>query len=153
MRITALELAARYVYPAVKRRLAEKLAARGLSQAQIARLLGVTQSAVSRYLSAQRGRYDVTFSRDIDEELERVAEALLQGRLNRYCLHLELTRITILVLARGYACELHARLDPSVDPAACKTCPTLFRGLEESAKGCLGRGESGRGDEGEGRDG
>ncbi|ALL00388.1 hypothetical protein Pyrde_0338 [Pyrodictium delaneyi] len=127
MKINAFELASRYVYPSVRRRLVEKLSEKGLTQTEIAKLLRITQSAVSRYLSVERGHaLDLKSYSDIDEQLEKLAEEIVSRKPDEYHIHYQLVRITLEVLRRGYACQLHAMVDPGLDPAKCRACIELF---------------------------
>lgn len=73
---TKNELAYRYVYPAVKRRLVEILYNEyKLTQQEIARLLYISQSTASRYKNlARRGLIDLSKFKDIDEEIHRLAK-------------------------------------------------------------------------------
>ncbi len=127
MKINAFEVAARYVYPAVRRRLVEILREKGLSQGRIAKLLHITQSAVSRYLSMRRGHLiNVAKFRDIDTLLRNLANQIMTDEPDEYTIHKLLIKATLEVLARGYACSIHARVDPSIDPSKCGICTTLF---------------------------
>ncbi|BES80495.1 transcriptional regulator [Pyrodictium abyssi] len=137
MKINAFEVASRYVYPSVRRRLVEKLSEKGLTQTEIARLLHITQSAVSRYLSVERGyALDLKPYPDIDAQLEQLAKEIVSKRPDEYQIHYHLVRISIEVLSRGYACKLHATIDPGLDPRRCRACTELFRPTQpESAKG------------------
>ncbi len=136
MKVTAFELAARYIYPSLKRRLAQLLYERGLSQTRIAALLGASQSSISRYLSEQRGvGFDPSRYPDVEALLSRIAEVLVEKGGDEYLTHCLLTLATIEVLRRGYACELHARLDKGLDPERCRLCLRLF---ERVSLECLG---------------
>ncbi|AEM38542.1 transcriptional regulator, XRE family [Pyrolobus fumarii 1A] len=127
MKTNAFEVAYRYVYPSVRKRLVEKLSEKGLTQTEIAKLLHITQSAVSRYLSAERGApLDLKPYPDIDAELEQLAQEILSSHPDEYQIHYHLVRISLEVLRRGYACQLHATIDPGLDPKKCKTCIILF---------------------------
>lgn len=50
------ESAVKYKVPAIKAELARKLKKEGKSQKEIAKLLGVTEAAISQYLSGKRAR-------------------------------------------------------------------------------------------------
>ena len=136
MKVNAFEVAARYVYPAVRRRIVEILREEGLSQEAIARLLHVTQSAVSRYLSMKRGYYiDLSRYPDVDGYLRRIATEILETEPDEYCVHALLVKATLVVLAKGYACSLHAKIDPSIDPRRCRVCiEILSRALAEELR-------------------
>jgi len=133
LRVNAFEVAARYVYPAVRRRIVEILRSMGLSQREIARLLHVTQSAVSRYLSMERGKsLDLSRYRDVDSYLRKLALEIASKHPDEYCIHALLVKATLIVLARGYACRIHAEIDPSIDPKRCKVCAKILAKALES---------------------
>ncbi|WP_297064396.1 helix-turn-helix domain-containing protein [Thermococcus sp.] len=127
MKVTAFEVASRYVYPSLRRRLVEHLRNKGLKQVEIAELLHVTQSAVSRYLNMDRGSMiDVSKFSDIDRELEELADEILESHPGEYVIHRRLIEIALKMLGRGYVCTFHSRIDPEVNPAECRICIELF---------------------------
>ncbi|WP_456423878.1 transcriptional regulator [Thermococcus sp.] len=127
MKVTAFEVASRYVYPSLRRRLVEHLREKGLRQREIAGLLHVTQSAVSRYLNMDRGALiDISKFRDIDRDLKRLADEIIEFRPSEYEIHTELIRIALKMLGKGYVCSFHASIDPGVNPAECRVCIELF---------------------------
>ena len=127
MRTSAFEVASRYVYPALRRRLVEHLREKGLKQTEIAGLLSITQSAVSRYLKEERGkRIDVSSFPDIDEKLRNLADLVVEERPTEYEIHTELVKISLEFLGKGYGCPFHAEIDPGIDPNECRVCLELF---------------------------
>ncbi len=98
-----------------------------MSQVEIAKLLSITQSAVSRYVEGNRGTYiDVSKYEDIEKELRALAHKIARKRIDIYGIQLELSRITMVFLGKGYACFLHSELDKNIDPSKCRTCIILF---------------------------
>ena len=132
MKITALEVASRYVYPSVRRRLVEILYFDfKLNQVEIATILKLTQSAVSRYLQGNRGNFlNIKKFQDIDSEIKKLVERIVKKRLNAYDIHSELTRITLLLLSKGYGCAFHHQIDEDIDIKLCKTCLRLFKNIK-----------------------
>ncbi|KPU62732.1 transcriptional regulator [Thermococcus sp. EP1] len=127
MKINAFEAAAKYVYPSLRRRLVEILYKKGLTQVQVAELLHITQSAVSRYIKMNRGALvEVEKFKDIDEELMELADRILKERPNEYYIHSELVKIALKMLGKGYVCSFHSKVDPEVDPAMCNICLDIF---------------------------
>jgi len=127
MRVNAFEVASRYVYPSLRRRLVELLREKGLKQTEIAELLHLTQSAVSRYLNMDRGALiDVSKFEDIDESLRELADFILLSRPDEYTIHMKLVEIALKLLGKGYACSFHAKIDPEVNPSECRICISLF---------------------------
>ena len=127
MKTNAFEVASRYVYPSLRRRLVEHLRERGLKQTEIAELLHITQSAVSRYLREERGRLiDVSSFPDIDGKITELAERIISERPGEYEIHTELVKLSLEFLGKGYGCSFHAEIDPEIDPKECRVCIELF---------------------------
>ncbi|MGB9785697.1 MAG: transcriptional regulator [Infirmifilum sp.] len=56
----------------------------GLTQIQIARLLGVSQSSISRYINQQRGKWTaMSASKDLEEKIQEVTKLLIDKKINR----------------------------------------------------------------------
>ncbi|WP_175059900.1 transcriptional regulator [Thermococcus sp. 2319x1] len=127
MKTNAFEAVARYVYPSLRRRLVEILREKGLNQIQIANLLYITQSAVSRYLRMNRGALiEVEKFPDIDERLKGLAEMIIKEKPDEYYIHGELVKIAIEMLGKGYVCSFHSTVDPEIDPKLCRICIETF---------------------------
>jgi len=129
MKVTAFEIASRYVYPSLRRRLVEILYKEyKLTQVKIASLLHITQSAVSRYLKQGRGALiNVSEFDDIDRELKALAKMIIEERPNEYKIHLELVKIALVMLGKGYICAFHGKIDDEIDVSECHTCIDLFK--------------------------
>ena len=83
------EIEAWYVIPAIRRGFVKSMVKKGLSQTQVARKLGLTDAAVSQYMSDKRGA-DVKLSRNVQAEINKSAEVLMKGsnvmkELQRVC--------------------------------------------------------------------
>ena len=66
------------VLPCIRRRLAEKLKEKGLSQRNIAQKIGVSEAAVSQYFSNKRGKHS-SFNHKMENEFNQSAEAVFKG--------------------------------------------------------------------------
>jgi len=127
MKTNAFEVASRYVYPSLRRRLVEILYENGLKQTEIAQLLHITQSAVSRYLRMDRGALiDIKAFPDIDIQIRHLAKEIIEGGLDEYEIHAELVKLSLTMLGKGYVCQFHSKIDPEVNPAECNVCLELF---------------------------
>ncbi|AMM54670.1 transcriptional regulator [Pyrococcus kukulkanii] len=127
MKVSAFEVASRYVYPSLRRRLVQVLREKGLKQDEIAELLHITQSAVSRYLRKDRGALiDVEQFKDIDEKVGEIAEWVIEERPSEYEIHKALVKLTLEMLGRGYVCSFHSLIDPTLNPEECNVCLELF---------------------------
>ena len=124
---TPYEVFSGFVMPRLRVLVAHKLSSRGASQHKIARLLGVSQAAVNRYLSQDpRSIYRELVSRGFaGREIEAVVEALVNhlagGDREGY------VRLLISVfnkwLIEGLICEVHESLEHV--PKGCKICVEL----------------------------
>lgn len=123
------ELVSKLVVPELRGIVAHKLRDRGLSQMKIARLLGISQSMVSRYASIPSSRlYERTRKIGLDEnEVDRVADILAQRLVSgNYQGYLNLLSSYVnAVLRRGLLCGFHRRVSPSVS-RDCDICARLF---------------------------
>ena len=127
MKTNAFEVSSRYVYPSLRRRLVEHLRMRGLKQTEIAELLHITQSAVSRYLREERGRLiNVSSFPDIDGKIAELADEIIKEKPGEYEIHTELVKLSLEFLGKGYGCSFHAEVDPEIDPKECRVCIELF---------------------------
>lgn len=128
MKINPLEIAYRYVLPSVRRRLIEIMYRDlGMNQVEIAGKLGITQSAVSKYVDGKRGTLiDLSKYADIDNELKELAKELTHHDVDEYYVQFRLVKIALAVLSKGYFCGYHVKLDDTVDPSKCGICEKLF---------------------------
>ena len=128
--ISVFEFGYRYVIPSIKRRLVEKLIYMGMTQREVSKRLGLSVSAVSRYLSMERGSaINVASFNDLDENIGRLALLIKDRISDPYTIQLAVYRITLYALSRKYMCEDHSKVDLSVNPKTCSICPTLFSNL------------------------
>ncbi|HIE31023.1 MAG TPA: helix-turn-helix domain-containing protein [Methanosarcinales archaeon] len=76
------------VLPGIRAALAEELIKNGLSQKEVSKLLGITQSAISQYISKKRGS-KIDFQDDVRDAIRGIAEDLAQDRttdlISRIC--------------------------------------------------------------------
>lgn len=122
--ISIFELGYRYVIPSIKRRLTEKLIGMGLTRRGAAGKLGFSVSAISRYLSMERGVFvDVASYSDVDKAIEYLALAIKDDRVDFYDIQIWIHRIALYMLSRRYMCRMHAKLDLNIDPNRCSICP------------------------------
>jgi uncharacterized protein len=82
MQATVQELEVWYVLPAVRKELAKVMKEKGLSQAKIAKFLGITEAAVSQYVKAKRAA-DVKLDLKLKPEIETAAKNIMNGKNQR----------------------------------------------------------------------
>ena len=113
---TPQEIDVWYVLPAVRRELAMRLIEKGLRQRDIAQKLGVTEAAVSQYVSRKRAS-TIKIPRDIMKAIDRAADNMIN---NRDCHRYELQSLLEKIRKTGFLCEIH-RLYDTV-PKCCNVC-------------------------------
>ena len=69
------------VLPAIRAAIAEELNNMGVAQLEAARLLDMTPSAISQYLTGKRG-YRIVFEGEVKESINRLAQDLKAGRVD-----------------------------------------------------------------------
>ncbi|THE63489.1 helix-turn-helix domain-containing protein [Salinadaptatus halalkaliphilus] len=118
--------------PTVRTMLAERLAQRGMTQEEIAANLGVTQAAVSKYVSGDGGGDD-RFRDDPETTatVDRIADGLSSGEMDGYDALAELLSLVRSLEDRGPICELHEEEMPALRGLGCDLC---VRGLDPDVR-------------------
>lgn len=112
---TPQEMEVWYVIPAIRREMVKELLKRKASQKQAAKLLGLTEAAVSQYLSGKRGT-DVKFEPEMKAEIRKSVDSIMKGSE----VMAEMHRITSFCRKRGTLCRLHRKMGPV--PEGCRVC-------------------------------
>lgn len=118
------EVAVKSVIPAIRSAIARELTQTfGLKQKDVAYLLGVTQTAVSKYTSHSRGTVlQVEEVKDTQLVLRETVESLANGDMTKYELTAKLCRICEIIRQKGLMCRLCALSDPTIDNQQCIVC-------------------------------
>jgi len=104
--------------PTVRSMLATELRDRGFTQREVADALGVSQSAVSKYLHGGVAREERIATDDrVREAVERVAEGLATGDTSRVAALVELEVLIRRLETDGVLAELHAEAVPELREA------------------------------------
>ena len=105
-----------YILPAIRKELSIVLKELGKNQKEIAKLLGVTEAAVSQYLSAKRAN-DVKFPQEIKDSIKAAAPKITD--------HASMIRQvqTILSAAKQdrFICKMHEQIANDI-PRGCNVC-------------------------------
>jgi len=128
---SVFEIVYRYIEPSFKRMLVKKLYENGIPGIEIARILGVSPSLVTRYVNGERGA--VVNLEDLPEArrlVDTIASKVISGRVSEYEVSLEIYAAIAVLLSKKQLCKIHRELDSSVDPVKCNICPKLFGGRE-----------------------
>lgn len=118
------EVAVKSVVPAIRAGLAKELIQTyELKQNDVANLLGVTQTAVSKYTRNVRGGVvAINKAEEIQQMITATAKTLTNGELSRRQLAIRFCEICRLVRAKGLMCELCKRSNPTIDISQCLLC-------------------------------
>jgi predicted transcriptional regulator len=118
------EVVVKCVLPVVRAMVARKLMlTHGFRQVEAARVLGVSQPAISLYSRNIRGKaIDLANDRDIPVLIASMARSLADGSASRRDVVLMYCEICKAIRAKGLMCELHKSCDPSVEVEKCRLC-------------------------------
>jgi len=118
------EVAVKSLVPAIRALMAKELTqTHKLKQEEAARLLGITQAAVSKYTRNVRGR--ALNIEKIDEARAMTADMtnmLAEGQISRTQLVQEFCLVCKAVRQTGAMCKLCKRSDPTIDVKTCLVC-------------------------------
>lgn len=136
------ELAVKSIMPAFRALVAEKLLETyGLKQGEAAQLLGITQSAISRYVKNERGnilKSKIAQLEDVNTLMMEVAEKLIDGKTELHEISRTFCRGCQRVRAMGLLCETCRRFNPKLD----ENCDLCTGGRShtgsEAMRGCYG---------------
>lgn len=104
----------------VVRRLVAK---HGMTQQQAAQLLGITQPAVSKYIHNKRGvAIKLEGIAQVDEAASKIAALLVSGKAGQVQVMSKLNEVSMHVRRRRLMCDLHRRLEPSLNLGSCRVC-------------------------------
>ena len=122
--ILPCEVAVRCVVPAVKALIAKELIEeKGLKQGQVAEILGISQSAVSRYSRKARGQ---AIRVDEIEGVQTYVNSMVVLLLERKCRSMELLQLfcqTCSAVRRtALMCAFCKKTDPNIKIEECRFC-------------------------------
>ncbi len=118
------EVAVKCALPAIRAMIAKELMTNcKLRQADAARLLGVSQPAISLYSRKIRGKaIDLENDSEIKNLTEELARRLFEGDLPPTRFISSFCQICRKIRAKGLLCKMHRTFDPSIDIEKCGLC-------------------------------
>jgi predicted transcriptional regulator len=118
------EIAVKCLLPPVRAMIAKELITKhNLKQAQSAKILGVSQPAISLYIGKNRGKaIDLEKDLEIKKLVENMANLLIENKLSTTQFIENFCEICKAIRAKGLMCQLHEVFDPSIDIEKCKLC-------------------------------
>jgi predicted transcriptional regulator len=97
-----------------------------LNQAQAAKLLGISQPAISLYQKKLRGNsLDLWSDPDISSSVMKQAALLANGGQEAKQNLMWFCAVCKTLRAKGYLCKIHKDLDPAMDIEGCDFCKDL----------------------------
>ena len=120
------EIASKSVIPAIRAMIVRRLVDdHGMTQQEAARLLGITQPAVSKYMHNKRGvAIKLQGIPRVDVATSKIAAMLVSGRVGQVQIMSKLNKVSIQVRKDRLMCDLHKRLEPGLNLSSCRICET-----------------------------
>jgi len=118
------ELASKSVIPAIRALVVKRLVEEhNMTQQEAAKLLGVTQPAVSKYLHEKRGAaIKLGGIKEIDQATGEIAALVSSKKVPQIEVMSKIEAACDYVRRNRYMCDLHKKLEPSMDINACHIC-------------------------------
>ena len=118
------EIAVKSLLPPVRAALAKQLMTKhGLKQMDTAKLLGVSQPAISLYNRKMRGKaLELEKDNEIKALIEGLADSLAKKDLSHKDFTLKFCEICKTARAKGLLCNMHKALDSTFDTEKCELC-------------------------------
>jgi len=123
------EVVVKFVLPSVRAALAKKLISDyGLKQIEVAKLLGVSQPAISLYSRRLRGgALNIEDYPDIMERIDWLAKSFASGGVDYKFFVGEVCNICRIVRAKGLLCIFHKLVDSECSVMVCDLCKSISK--------------------------
>jgi hypothetical protein len=118
------EVAVKSVIPAIRAYIAKQLIQTyKMKQTDVAELLGITQTAVSKYVGNVRGQaLRIDQEDEIQSMMNKIASRIADRQTSGPQLTLEFCAVCRAVRRNGQMCELCQRSDPEIRGVSCNVC-------------------------------
>jgi len=118
MKLTPQEIEVWYILPQIRKELAQIMITDfNLTQKKVAKLLGITEPAVSQYIKGKRAK-GVKFTKKIKEMIKKSAKAIIETPAK---LMEEMQKICFLIRKEHVLCDLHRKHDQQLQKK-CHVC-------------------------------
>lgn len=118
------EVAVKSVVPSIRAYIATELTqSYNMKQTDVAELLGITQTAVSKYTTQVRGAVlKIDQTEEIRSVMRKIASQLANGDITRQDLMVKFCDVCKTVRQNGIMCNLCKRSDPTINVKTCQVC-------------------------------
>ena len=130
------EVAVRSLVPALRSAIARELTQTyGLKQKDVAKLLGVTQTAVSKYTRRVRGTVlKIEEVEEVQPTIEKIVVSLADGSMSKYEFVTKFCVACEIIRQKGLMCELCKLSDPTIDVQECFVCHSDTNSVQRKSK-------------------
>jgi uncharacterized protein len=130
------EIESKLLIPAVRAILSKELVTeKGLKEEEVARLLGITQAAVSNYLRGTRGDNELISKLvSLNQIMSMIKEISDDLSTNRAYTAKTLSKFIALCNYMRYSliiCDAHHSLERNIDEKVCEQCKVILTGSEQ----------------------
>jgi len=117
------EIESKVTIPLLRALVAKKLVTEKMyTQEQVAKVLGVTQAAVSNYLRGVRGlSVELKENQLINNWVNQIVETILSNRPREESAK-KINEAIEDIRRQRMLCEIHKKLEPDIDVDSCKVC-------------------------------
>jgi predicted transcriptional regulator len=121
------EVAVKSVVPSIRAYLAIELTQTyDMRQVDVAALLGITQTAISKYTNQIRGAtLEIDRTKEVESMLKNIAYQLANKKLTQQDLVAKFCQVCKTARRTGIMCNLCKRSDPELDTQACQICKSV----------------------------
>jgi predicted transcriptional regulator len=130
------EIESKLLIPAVRAILSKEMAIeKGLKEEEVARMLGITQAAVSNYLRGTRGDNELIAKlMSLSEIMSMIKEISDDLSTNRAYTAKTLSKFIALCNYMRYSliiCDAHHSLERNIDEKVCEQCKIILTGTQQ----------------------
>ena len=121
------EIAVKSVVPSIRAFIAIDLTqSYQMKQNDVANILGITQTAISKYTRHVRGTViKIGDSEEIRNMMQQITSQIADKKISRQDLALRFCQICQITRRNGLMCQLCKRTDPTIDIQTCQICKSV----------------------------